>query len=493
MNLEKRQLGRINAAARTINISISAIAVLMTALYMMELGSDIQILVVVRLLVSLASLVLNIVFGLKWRYENKYRHLSCISLLVIFELMLITATSDYMYIYVFPIAILVLLFQDLFLVYLGGAVAIVSVIIYVAYHIAFDSSSDVSECIYAVLFTIAVSLLSIVITKAQKINTADAIDLATSQAAAQGETSGNIVRLAENLTNKFNEAHAVSTELNESMENNHLAVSEIAESTRINAEAITKQTEQTSGIQEDIRSVGDEASNMEALSDGTSRSVDQGVELIGRLKDQASEVVAINNETKEITNQLNESIQDVEAITETILGISSQTNLLALNASIEAARAGEAGKGFAVVADEIRKLAEETRVSTERIGEIIARLTADAESASTSMTKSAEYAQKQNELIAETGDKLVEIKENTDKLSYGVKNVNNSVDNIISANQLIMESITDLSATGQQVAASTDTALSLSDNTMEALSNMNGLLEEINAIALEMERVAEAE
>lgn len=65
-----------------------------------------------------------------------------------------------------------------------------------------------------------------------------------------------------------------------------------------------------------------------------------------------------------------EQVEQINALTEEILAISSQTNLLALNASIEAARAGEAGKGFAVVAEEIRVLADDSRLAVDKIRQV---------------------------------------------------------------------------------------------------------------------------
>lgn len=69
-----------------------------------------------------------------------------------------------------------------------------------------------------------------------------------------------------------------------------------------------------------------------------------------------------------------EGIEEVEKLSQEILGIASKTNFIALNASIEAARAGEAGKGFAVVADEVRGLADSSKTAVSNMQAVISEV-----------------------------------------------------------------------------------------------------------------------
>ena len=72
--------------------------------------------------------------------------------------------------------------------------------------------------------------------------------------------------------------------------------------------------------------------------------------------------------------------ENINLVVTTITKVADQTNLLSINAAIEAEKAGEYGRGFLVVAREIRRLADQTAVSTLDIENIV-RLMQEAVSA----------------------------------------------------------------------------------------------------------------
>ncbi len=54
--------------------------------------------------------------------------------------------------------------------------------------------------------------------------------------------------------------------------------------------------------------------------------------------------------------------------------LTSQIDHVALNATIEAARAGDAGRGFAIVANDVRALAEQSKLATQQMRQLLAEL-----------------------------------------------------------------------------------------------------------------------
>jgi methyl-accepting chemotaxis protein WspA len=68
---------------------------------------------------------------------------------------------------------------------------------------------------------------------------------------------------------------------------------------------------------------------------------------------------------------LSEKASNINSVLTTITKVADQTNILSLNAAIEAEKAGEAGRGFSVVATEIRRLADQTSVSTWDIEQML--------------------------------------------------------------------------------------------------------------------------
>ena len=280
----------------------------------------------------------------------------------------------------------------------------------------------------------------------------------------------------------------IVNDLNGSTEVVNGAMKDISSSTQSTAENIQTQTTMTQDIQHSIEQTLESSENMVKVAKQSGELNQKSMEIMENLKKQSAVIAETNSGVADSMKALQERTEAVKSIADTIFSISSQTNLLALNASIESARAGEAGKGFAVVADEIRQLAEKTRSETESIAQILDELFKNAEDAATAVSCSIEATNAQDSMIAKASESFSGMNENVNTLVQEIKGIDGMLNRLSDANNQIVDNISNLSATTEEVTASSVQVADLSVENLNNAEQAKQKLDNVLAVSHELDK-----
>ncbi|MBD1997054.1 hypothetical protein H6G00_10525 [Leptolyngbya sp. FACHB-541] len=142
--------------------------------------------------------------------------------------------------------------------------------------------------------------------------------------------------------------------------------------------------------------------------------------------------------------QLSEQAQQIGSISQLVSDIASQTNMLALNSSVEAVRAGEHGKGFTVVANEIRKLADQSQRSADKINELVSQIqnaisstVMVTEEGTKTVSTGVDIARRTEQAFAGAADAVNRVVLNNQQISLNLKQQLDGIQQIVQAMETI--------------------------------------------------------
>lgn len=279
---------------------------------------------------------------------------------------------------------------------------------------------------------------------------------------------------------------AISNEMSSVSETIANSIQEVASGTGTQASDMMSITSLLNSFGSEIDLIAQKISNVNESSDTINTMASVSNEGMESLVHSVEKVKDAFDDFTTRFNLLAVNLNKVNEITAYIKGISDQTNLLALNAAIEAARAGEAGRGFSIVADEIRKLAEQSKDSSQSINGLINTISIENKIIikSTDLMKSEIINQVTvinsatdsfKGILNAVSDVIPKISEVNDSILIINKDKNIVIDKIHSSSSIAEE----ISASSQEIAAASEQLNASAEEVSATAHILNSMTKEI--------------
>lgn len=283
--------------------------------------------------------------------------------------------------------------------------------------------------------------------------------------------------------------------------------------------SVSETVQQTSSAMENISKTMDEiakgasdqalqAQHGVEMVDNLSEQIDFVYESYGKITNETKKINDLNivgldsvsilrNKSKEnydtaekifsVIEKLTNTTNDIGLFVESIESIAEQTNLLALNAAIEAARAGEAGRGFAVVAEEVRKLADQSRKSTEEINLLMQSIEQESQQAIQSMELMKKMSQEQNVAVNKTDSAFNDIANAITNIVGKINEVNQAVSKMQVDKIQVTTSIENISSVSEETAAASEEVAATTEHELLAISDMTKFVSNLNELVHQLD------
>jgi methyl-accepting chemotaxis protein WspA len=170
---------------------------------------------------------------------------------------------------------------------------------------------------------------------------------------------------------------------------------------------ISANTTQLLRTMEDATAVADFTTSATAEAQGNLKRMDLTMQRMVSATDSINAKLAA----------LSEKASNINSVLITITKVADQTNILSLNAAIEAEKAGDAGRGFSVVATEIRRLADQTSVSTWDIDQMLKEMQSAVSASVMGMDKFSEEIRRSVGEVHQVAEQLSSVMDQVQKLA----------------------------------------------------------------------------
>jgi len=208
------------------------------------------------------------------------------------------------------------------------------------------------------------------------------------------------------------------------------------------------------------------------VADRTRLSAAKGHENLEYMESTMQQIVEASKAIASKFETLNEKARNINSVVTTITKVADQTNLLSLNAAIEAEKAGEYGLGFSVVATEVRRLADQTAVSTLDIEQMVREMQTAVSSGVLSMEKFTDQVRSSAEDINQVSSQVAIIIEEVQEFTPRFENVQQGMHFQTQGAEQITQAMVQLSESAQQSVESIRHSTSAIDSLNDAAQSL---------------------